>query len=45
MARIKIDDNAHEILKKYKELLTSAGIEGTDFSDAIRELAKRAELD
>lgn len=44
MARIKIDKNAHDILGKYKELLTSRGIDGADFSDAIREMAKMAEL-
>lgn len=36
--RIKIDVDAHRILKKYREFLGNQGVEGADFSDAIREM-------
>lgn len=41
MPRIKIDDDAHRILKKYRENLATQGIDGADFSDAIREMNRR----
>ena len=41
MPRIKIDENAHGVLKVYKEEILSHGIEGADFSDAIREMDRK----
>jgi len=41
MPRIKIDNDAHRIIKKYKDDLGDQGIEGADFSDAIRVMDRR----
>jgi hypothetical protein len=41
MPRIKIDGNAHDILKRYKEELEDRKIEGADFSDALREMDRK----
>lgn len=41
MPRIKIDTNAHEILKRYKGEIEERGIEGIDFSEVIRDMDRR----
>ena len=41
MPRIKIDGNAHDILKVYKKELEDRNIEGADFSDALREMDRK----
>ena len=38
MKRISIDEYAHEILCDAKGRLSERGVEGGDFSDAVREL-------
>lgn len=41
MPRIKIDGNAHDILKVYRKEIEDRGIEGVDFSEAIREMDRQ----
>lgn len=41
MPRIKIDENAHGVLKEYRTEIENRGIEGVDFSEAIREMDRQ----